>query len=96
MKHWHLISYDIRDDKRRRVVSRVLEGYGSRIQFSVFRCFLDDISLEKLHWELNQTISAEDHLLIIPLCSRCAGQVPDHSTGDQTVWTQPVEKFRML
>ena len=31
MKHWHLISYDVRDPKRLRKVAKMLEGYGTRI-----------------------------------------------------------------
>ena len=54
MRHWHLISYDVRDPKRLRRVAKLLEGYGTRLQYSVFRCRLDELTLEKLHWELNK------------------------------------------
>lgn len=96
MQHWHLISYDIRDPKRLRLVARLLQGYGSRVQYSVFRCRLDALTLEKLHWEINQVMTEEDDLLVIPLCNRCADRVPDHSTGDQTSWTRPLDSFRIL
>ena len=88
MKHWHLISYDVRDPKRLRQVAKKLEGYGTRVQYSVFRCRLDRITLEKLHWELNQIMKEEDDLLVIPLCGECAGKVPVHSTGDQSSWAE--------
>lgn len=32
----YLIAYDIGDDKRRARVARILQGYGDRVQFSVF------------------------------------------------------------
>lgn len=48
-KHWHLVSYDVRDAKRLRQVAKKLEGYGGRVQYSVFRCRLDRETLEKLH-----------------------------------------------
>ncbi len=35
-----LVVYDIPDDKRRTKLSNFLEGYGRRVQFSVFECFL--------------------------------------------------------
>ncbi len=96
MKHWHLISYDVRDPKRLRKVAKMLEGYGTRIQYSVFRCRLDQIALEKLHWELNRIMDAEDDLLVIPLCNSCAGKVPEHSSGDQSDWTDRPPTFRVV
>lgn len=95
-KHWHLISYDVRDAKRLRRVAKLLEGYGTRVQYSVFRCRLDTVALEKLHWELNQVMTDDDDLLVIPLCDNCAGHVPDHSTGDQSSWGQPPATYRIL
>lgn len=95
-KHWHLITYDVRDPKRLRRVAKKLEGYGTRIQYSVFRCRLDRISLEKLHWELNQILDKTDDLLVIPLCGECAGQVPCHSTGDQSSWSERPATFRIV
>ncbi|MCB8944035.1 MAG: CRISPR-associated endonuclease Cas2 [Ardenticatenaceae bacterium] len=35
-----VISYDISNDKRRRKVATIMEGYGYRVQFSVFECDL--------------------------------------------------------
>jgi CRISPR-associated protein Cas2 len=95
-RHWHLISYDVRDPQRLRKVARTLEGYGSRIQYSVFRCRLDRTSLEKLRWELNQILDSVDDLLVIPLCEGCACQVPVHSTGDQSSWAAPLPTFRIV
>ena len=46
---WHLFAYDVREAKRLRQVAKILEGYGTRIQYSIFRCRLDRKSLEKLH-----------------------------------------------
>jgi CRISPR-associated protein Cas2 len=37
----HLISYDIEDDRERLQVSKVLEGFGRRVQKSVFECPLN-------------------------------------------------------
>ena len=32
----YVISYDIPDDKRRKKIADLLEGYGQRVQYSVF------------------------------------------------------------
>lgn len=95
-KHWHLISYDVRDAKRLRRVAKKLEGYGTRVQYSVFRCRLDRETLEKLHWEVNKLMAEEDDLLVIPLCEACAGKVPEHSSGDQSSWVGPARTFRIV
>jgi len=94
-KHWHLVSYDVRDPKRLRQVAKTLEGYGTRIQYSVFRCRLDRTTLEKMHWELNELMADEDDLLVIPLCNDCAAKVPEHSTGDQSSWTGPPPTYHI-
>ena len=95
-KHWYLITYDVRDAQRLRRVAKLLEGYGTRVQYSVFRCRLDQVALEKLHWELNQQMAEVDDLLVIPLCDGCASHVQDHSTGDQSSWAAPPTTFRIL
>lgn len=96
MRHWHLISYDVRDPKRLRRVAKLLEGYGTRLQYSVFRCRLDELTLEKLHWELNQVMADEDDLLVMPLCNDCAAKVPVHSTGDQSSWAEKPPTFKIV
>lgn len=93
---WYLITYDVRDPNRLRQVAKQLESYGERIQYSVFRCRLDRVGLERLTWELNQIMTDEDHLLVVPLCSSCASKIPRHSTGDQSSWTEPPPGFRIL
>lgn len=39
-----VVVYDIPDNKRRKKLADFLEGYGRRVQYSVFECF---ISLDK-------------------------------------------------
>ncbi|MGH2588109.1 MAG: CRISPR-associated endonuclease Cas2 [Dehalococcoidia bacterium] len=69
---WALVCYDIRDDKRLRRVAKLLEGYGERLQYSVFRVRLSTTEEEKLRWKLTQTTKPEDSWVIIPLCGSCA------------------------
>jgi CRISPR associated protein Cas2 len=47
-KNWYLVCYDIRCPKRWRKAYKLLEGYGERIQFSIFRCWLSQRDREKL------------------------------------------------
>src|SRR5437868_2121575 len=48
--HWWLVSYDVRDPKRLRKAAKHMEGYGERIQYSVFRCWLNPRGMERLRW----------------------------------------------
>ena len=74
-ERWRLISFDIRDPKRYRRTMRILKGYATRLQYSVFRARLDDRQSERLRWELSREMSEEDALLIIELCPHCAGRL---------------------
>ena len=38
----YLVAYDIRDDRRLRAIAACMEGYGERIQYSVFVTDLSD------------------------------------------------------
>lgn len=73
MRKWHLVTYDVRDDARLRRVARLMEGYGERLQYSVFRCRLSGTEMERLRWELTRLVAAEDEILVIPLCEHCSG-----------------------
>ena len=64
----YLVSYDISDPKRLRKVARILEGFGVRLQYSVFECPLDDLRLAKLKAELHDSLNhEEDQVLFVSL-----------------------------
>jgi CRISPR-associated protein Cas2 len=64
----YLVSYDICDPKRLRRVARTLEGFGIRLQYSVFECPLDDLRLAKLKAELQDLLNHnEDQVLFVSL-----------------------------
>jgi CRISPR-associated protein Cas2 len=44
-----LIVYDIPDNKRRTKLATFLQGYGRRVQRSVFECFISLDEMKKLH-----------------------------------------------
>ncbi len=64
----YLVSYDICDPKRLRRVARALEGFGVRLQYSVFECPLDDMRLARLKAELHPLLKHdEDQVLFVSL-----------------------------
>lgn len=72
---WYLICYDIRDPKRWRRAYKILRGYGTTLQYSIFRCQLGTTELERLRWELESVLEAEDALMFIGLCSGCVERI---------------------
>lgn len=94
MKNWYLVSYDIRDDKRLRKVARKLEGFGSRLQYSVFRCHLSERGLERLRWELSILMESEDDLLVISLCAQCVEKLK--TRNPKTAWPDESKPWRIL
>lgn len=64
----YLVSYDIANPKRLRKVARTLEGFGTRLQYSVFECPLDGLRLERLKSTLWEIIHHEaDQVLFVSL-----------------------------
>lgn len=72
----YVCAYDIPDDRRRLRVARVLEGYGDRVQLSVFEAVLSQEQLDTLVAEVTAELElGEDALTIYPLCAACAGRM---------------------
>lgn len=66
-----VIAYDIPDDRRRNRVAKLLEGYGERVQDSVFECWLDADQLRTLQRRLRKRIDpAQDKLRYYSLCGK--------------------------
>jgi len=60
-----LIPYDVRDDKRRREVEKVLLLYGRRVNYSVFEVEVRRAKMKKLIKELEEASDKkEDHIRI--------------------------------
>jgi CRISPR-associated protein Cas2 len=85
---WYLVCYDIRNPKRLRKAAKHIEGYGTRMQYSVFRCWLSPPQMQRLKWELTEKIvKPEDDVMFIPLCSRCVeGFEVTHTLHKQPNW----------
>jgi CRISPR-associated protein Cas2 len=78
----YLVIYDISDDKRRKRVFNLLEGYGRRVQFSAFECVLNDRKFEELRSRLAKVVKmSEDSVRFYPISKHTLGQV--------IVWGEP-------
>jgi CRISPR-associated protein Cas2 len=87
-----VIAYDSPSNKRRRNLAKLLEGYGVRVQWSVFECQLrqDDVAL--LRQRLARLIHAElDSVRLWPVpVASCARIVHLGKAVDSTDWEDPV------
>ena len=68
----YIIAYDIENDRTRNKIAKILEGYGIRVQKSVFECKLTKRELSTLEKKFNELINTKtDSVLIQFLCEKC-------------------------
>jgi CRISPR-associated protein Cas2 len=73
---FYAISYDIREDRRRLKVAKILKDFGERVQLSVFEARLETGDLERLKRRLAQQVNPEeDSVRFYPLCAACVPRV---------------------
>ncbi len=64
----YIIVYDITCDRRRKKIAELLEGYGRRVQYSVFECALPAPKYLELQHRLKSRINPqEDNVRFYPL-----------------------------
>ena len=59
-KKFYVISYDIKDDKRRMRVFKLMRNFGTRVQFSVFECILSDEKTNELVKKIGEIIKTDE------------------------------------
>ena len=57
-----IVSYDIPSNRRRYKVMKTMEGFGTRVQYSVFECRLKPREIDDLRKKLKKLISREDSI----------------------------------
>ncbi|WP_437202905.1 CRISPR-associated endonuclease Cas2 [Planctomicrobium sp. SH664] len=85
MRSVHLIAYDISCPKRYRKLYKAMCGHGDPLQYSVFRCELDDMELQQLKDLLWPILNLrEDRVMIVDLG-------PIEGRGDECIefWGNP-------
>ncbi len=62
----YLVAYDIKDDRRRNRLFKLLKGYGYNIQKSVFEIPIDNkILIQKLEKEIRNIIDKDEDIVYI-------------------------------
>lgn len=76
MKHYIVVAYDIADDKRRNKICAILSGFGQRVNYSVFECFLREKDIQKLKNRIERHMKkGEDIVLYYYLCKDCLEKI---------------------
>jgi len=82
---FYIVSYDIPDDPRRTKISKILEDFGDRVQYSVFECLLDQDLLEKMIERLEKVVKEdEDSVRVYALCANCEKVIKVIGQGEVT------------
>ena len=73
----YVVSYDIEDNKVRIKLAKILEGYGVRIQYSVFECQLTEKRYLKLYQEIFRLFDGktDGSIRFYPICKNCAEKI---------------------
>lgn len=67
-----IVAYDIQDDRSRSRISKVLERYGVRINFSVFECMFTDIQFLQVQAKVEKFVNKHsDTVIYYPICVNC-------------------------
>lgn len=57
-----VVSYDIPSNRRRHKVMKTLEGFGTRVQYSVFECNLKPREIEDLRRKIKKLTASGDSI----------------------------------
>ena len=78
-----VVCYDIPDDKRRTRVGKTLEGFGYRVQKSVFECEVEPELFKKMRTRVAKvTDPEEDSVRYYFLCQRCLSKIHVSGPGE--------------
>ncbi len=79
-----VVCYDIADNKRRYKVAACLDGYGDRVQGSVFELRVERTLLDRCLDEVSGLIdAAEDSVVVYRLCAACEKERVYWGVGEQ-------------
>ena len=82
---FYVIYYDIPDNPRRAQLAKVLKGFGTRVQYSVFEAHLTRSQFDEMKQAIARVIdTAEDSVRYYALHSTCTTRIEVPAVGDVT------------
>ena len=89
-----VVCYDVADDKRRSKVASCLDGYGDRVQGSVFELSVNHTLLDQCLAQVSSLINvAEDSVVVYRLCAACEKERVYLGLGEQVAHLGEEEVF---
>jgi len=71
-----IVTYDVADSKRLIKIAKIMEDYGTRVQYSVFEIHADVSILKEMMRRVSRIMKdEEDSIRIYPLCKNCEGKL---------------------
>jgi len=71
-KYYLAVAYDITDDKRRTKVCKILQGFGTRVNYSIFECFLPSKDISQMKKAIRKNVNKnKDIVIYYYLCANC-------------------------
>lgn len=67
-----VVVYDIKSDRHRIRISKILEKYGIRVNYSVFECMFTQLQFRRVQEMLQKQIQhKDDSVIFYPMCVNC-------------------------
>lgn len=82
-RRW-MIAYDISDHRQRRLIHKLLQDHGHRVQYSVFECELSRKQQQVLRARLCAFLAEGDSIRWYPLCHWCHSRIQYAGSGDSS------------
>ena len=84
-RSFFLLVYDVRNDRRRAKIARLMESLGERVQGSVFEAYLTPEELQKIFIKSEKAMNLqEDSLRVYALCETCRPRLKTLGQGALT------------
>ena len=88
---FYVITYDIPDNRRRNQLAKLLKGFGTRVQYSVFEAHLNRTQHQTLKRAVAGIIKPDaDSVRYYALCSSCTGRIEVLGVGEVTADPQTI------
>ena len=85
-----VVAYDSPSNKRRRKLAKLLEGYGERLQWSVFECRLHPHQVQRLRQRLARIVTTDDSIRLWGMPQRDQAAEQLGRPVDPTPWHDKV------
>ena len=84
---FYVISYDIRDDRRRKRAHKTLKGFGENVQESVFEAIVDGQQFQQMQQKVQHLIQEHDKVRYYYLCEKCQQKITGtHGHPSALLW----------